>query len=196
MNPYLMMPGIFKETSEGLIRCTIQEEMFKKREIQCVGEVTQESVNALIMQLRYLRQEDPEKEITMFINSPGGEVSSGLALYDVMKALKCPIRTICIGIAASMAALLFISGNKRDMLPHARVMIHDPMITGGIGGSALKIKSISEDLMKTREITGEILANHSGRSLEEIFEKTATDSYFDAQEAIAYGLADNIIDVL
>lgn len=196
MNPYLMMPGIFKETSEGLIRCTIQEEMFKKREIQCVGEVTQESVNALIMQLRYLQQEDPEKEITMFINSPGGEVSSGLALYDVMKALKCPIRTICIGLAASMAALLFISGNERDMLPHARVMIHDPMITGGIGGSALKIKSISEDLMKTREITGEILAKHSGRSLEEIFEKTATDSYFDAQEAIAYGLADNIIDVL
>lgn len=196
MNPYLMMPGIFKETSEGLIRCTIQEEMFKKREIQCVGEVTQESVNALIMQLCYLQQEDPEKEITMFINSPGGEVSSGLALYDVMKALKCPIRTICIGLAASMAALLFISGNERDMLPHARVMIHDPMITGGIGGSALKIKSISEDLMKTREITGEILAKHSGRSLEEIFEKTATDSYFDAQEAIAYGLADNIIDVL
>lgn len=196
MNPYLMMPGIFKETSEGLIRCTIQEEMFKKREIQCVGEVTQESVNALIMQLRYLQQKDPEKEITMFINSPGGEVSSGLALYDVMKALKCPIRTVCIGIAASMAALLFISGNRRDMLPHARVMIHDPMITGGIGGSALKIKSISEDLMKTREITGEILAKHSGRSLEEIFEKTATDSYFDVQEAIAYGLADNIIDVL
>lgn len=196
MNPYLMMPGIFKETSEGLIRCTIQEEMFKKREIQCVGEVTQESVNALIMQLCYLQQEDPEKEITMFINSPGGEVSSGLALYDVMKALKCPIRTVCIGLAASMAALLFISGNERDMLPHARVMIHDPMITGGIGGSALKIKSISEDLMKTREITGEILAKHSGRSLEEIFEKTATDSYFDAQEAIAYGLADNIIDVL
>lgn len=193
MDSYIMTPAIIKETSEGISRFHIQDEMFKRREIECVGEITQESVYSLILQLRYLQKEDPEKEITMYINSPGGEVTSGLALYDVMQAVKCPIRTVCVGIAASMGALLFISGKKRDMLPHARVMIHDPLLSGGISGSALKIDSLSRDLMKTRELTGKIIAEHTGKSLEEVFEKTATDSYFDAEEAVAFGLADSII---
>lgn len=193
MDSYIMTPAIIKETSEGISRFHIQDEMFKRREIECVGEITQESVYSLILQLRYLQKEDPEKEITMYINSPGGEVTSGLALYDVMQAVKCPIRTVCVGIAASMGALLFISGKKRDMLPHARVMIHDPLLSGGISGSALKIDSLSRDLMKTRELTGKIIAKHTGKSLEEVFEKTATDSYFDAEEAVAFGLADSII---
>lgn len=193
MNPYVMIPGILKETSEGTIRYNIQDELFQKREIECVGEITQESVQALILQLRYLQKKEPEKEITMYINSPGGEVTSGLALYDVMKAVRCPIRTVCIGIAASMGALLFICGDKRDILPHARVMIHDPLITGNITGSALKIDNLSRDLMKIREITGNIIAEHTGKSLDEVFNKTATDSYFSAEEAVDFGLADNII---
>lgn len=166
--------------------------MLQNRAIDCVGEITPETVNALILQLRYLQSEDEGKEITLYINSPGGEVSSGLALYDVMQAVKCPVRTVCVGTAASMAALIFAAGSQRDMLPHARLMIHDPLISGGLGGSALHIDSVSRDLMRTREITAELLARHSGHTLEEVYEKTARDTYFDADEAVAWGLADRI----
>jgi len=193
MNPYLLIPNILKETSTGLEKYAIWDDMLLKREIECMHEITPESTHSLILQLRYLQSKNPEKEITMYINSPGGDVSSGLALYDVMKAIKCPIRTVCVGLAASMSALLFICGNQRDMLPHARVMIHDPMIMGGITGNALRIDNVSKDLMKIREIAGTIIAQHTGKDLNEVFAKTSTDSYFDANEAVAFGLADKII---
>ena len=116
------IPNIIRETSEGLNQIPIQDILFQRREVECIGEITEDSVAALIIQLRYLHREAPEQEITMYINSPGGEVSSGLALYDVMKAIQCPIRTVCVGTAASMAAILFLSGDKRDMLAHSKVM--------------------------------------------------------------------------
>lgn len=188
------MPAILKDTCQGLARYSILDEMFLDRKVECVGEITAQSAESLILQLRYLQKKDPEKEITVYINSPGGEVTSGLAVYDVMQALSCPVHTVCMGIAASMAALLFISGKQRDMLPHARVMIHDPMIQGGVSGNALSVDSLSRDLMKIREITGKIIAEHTGKSLEEVFAKTASDSYFDANEAIGFGLADRIAD--
>lgn len=186
-------PRIIKETSNGLFFHTIQDEMLTHREIELVGEVNTESVNSLISQIRYLAREEPGKEITIYINSHGGEVSSGLALYDVMKAVKCPIRTVCVGTAASMGAVLFAAGDHRDILPHARVMIHDPLISR-TGGSALSLKTISDDLLRTREIVGRVLAKHTGRTLEEIYKKTVTDSYFYADEAVEFGLADRVID--
>lgn len=189
-------PMIIKETHNGISRYSIEDDMLTRREIECVGEINAESVNSMISQIRYLSSQDDEKEITIYINSPGGEVTSGLALYDVMKAVKCPIRTVCMGTAASMGAILFVSGDTRDMLTHAKIMIHDPLISGGVGGSALHIQTISENLMKTREITAEILAEHTNKTLEEIYEKTAKDSYFYAEEAIEFGLADNIITSL
>lgn len=192
----IMAPSLIRETSEGFSRCAIQDEMFQHREIECVGEITEESVYSLILQLRYLASENPDAAITMFINSPGGSVTSGLALYDVMQAIRCPVRTVCTGIAASMAALLFISGSSREMLPHARVMVHDPLIPGGIGGTALKIDALAKDLMQVRETTAAIIAAHTGRSLDEVYAKTATDSYFSAGEAVAWGLADRIIHEL
>lgn len=185
-------PRIIKETSTGLYFHTIRDEMLSHREIELVGEVNSESVNSLISQIRYLAREEPGEEITLYINSSGGDVSSGLALYDVMKAVKCPIRTVCVGIAASMGAVLFAAGDHRDMLPHARVMIHDPLIFR-TGGSALSLKTISDDLLRTREIIGRVLAQHTGRTLAEIYEKTVTDSYFYAEEALEFGLADRII---
>lgn len=193
MEHYIAPPQILKETSNGWSAYDIQDEMLQRREIECVGEINADSVYSIILQLRYLQRKDPKGEITMYINSPGGEVSSGLALYDVMKATKCPIRTVCVGMAASMGAILFIAGDKRDMLEHARVMIHDPLISRGIGGNALQVQSISNDLMKTREITGKLIAKHTGKTLEEVYEKTAKDSFFYAEEAIEFGLADNII---
>ena len=183
---------IIKESSRGYDLIPIRDEMLSHREVELAGEVDADSVNALIRELRYLQRQDPEGEITMYINSPGGGVDSGLALYDVMQTVSCPIRTVCVGLAASMAALLFISGSRRDMLPHSRLMIHDPLIVQ-TGGSALRLKAVSDDLMETRQITARVIAEHSGRSLEEILEKTATDSFFRAEEAVACGLADNII---
>ena len=175
------------------MRIPIQDEMYQCREIQCNGEINKESVYSMILQLRYLQTQDPEKEITIYINSPGGSVSDGLALIDAMAALRCPIRTVCMGTAASMAALIFACGNERDIMPHARVMMHDPLIPGGVGGSALKLDAIAKDLMHTREVTAQILADYTGHSIEEIYEMTATDTYFDAKEALEWGLADRII---
>ena len=190
------IPNIIRETSEGLNQIPIQDIPFQRREVECIGEITEDSVAALIIQLRYLHREAPEQEITMYINSPGGEVSSGLALYDVMKAIQCPIRTVCVGTAASMAAILFLSGDKRDMLAHSKVMIHDPLIPGGIGGSALKVDAVARNLMQTRQTIADIISKHTGKSLEDVLAKTASDSYFDAEQAVEWGLADRIIHEL
>ena len=190
-----MIPRIIRDSADGIRLVPIQDEMLQRREIECVGEITQESVYELILQLRHLQHEAPDKEITIYINSPGGEVQSGLALYDVMQAVSCPIRTVCVGRAASMAALLFVAGNTREMLPHARIMIHDPLV-GGVGGSALTLDAIAKDLMKTRQTAAEIIAKHSGHSIEEVYDKTAKDTYFDAQEAVEWGLADRIITTI
>ena len=190
------IPNIIRETSEGLNQIPIQDILFQRREVECIGEITEDSVAALILQLRYLHHEAPEQEITMYINSPGGEVSSGLALYDVMKAIQCPIRTVCVGTAASMAAILFLSGDKRDMLAHSKVMIHDPLIPDGIGGSALKVDAVARNLMQTRQTIANIISRHTGKSLEDVLAKTASDSYFDAEQAVKWGLADRIIHEL
>ncbi len=174
---------IIRESSHGYDLIPIQDEMLSHREVELVGEVDAASVNALVRQLRYLQRQDPEGQITLFINSPGGSVDSGT------------IRTVCVGLAASMAALLFVSGNRRDMLPHSRIMIHDPLIVR-TGGSALKLKAVSDDLMETRQIIARVISEHSGKSLEEVLAKTATDSYFRAEEALEFGLADHIITSL
>lgn len=187
-------PHIIKETSSGILCHSILDEMLAHRQLECTGEIDGAMVNGLIRQIRYLAREEPEGEITIFVNSPGGEVSAGLALYDAMQAVRCPIRTVCMGTAASMAALLFAAGDKREILPHSRVMIHDPLVLTCPGGSALKMKSFSEGLMRTREITARILAKHTGRTLEEIYEKTGEDSWFYAEEAVRFGLADRIIN--
>ena len=162
------LPNVLRETSEGLNQIPIQDILFQKREIFCIGPITEDTASALVLQLRFLQQDAPGQEITMYINSPGGEVPSGLAIYDVMKAAGCPVRTICTGTAASMAAVLFLSGDRRDMLPHAKVMIHDPLIPGGVGGSALNVDAIAKNLMQTRRTVADIISAHTGKSLEEV----------------------------
>ena len=190
-------PNIIKETYNGYFAHTIQDEMLMHREVECVGPIDEDSVNSLILQLRYLERQDSDREITIYINSPGGEISSGLALYDIMRACRCPIRTVCMGMAASMGAVLFAAGDNREMLEHSRVMIHDPLIAGnGIKGSAVYLDSQVKDLMNTREIIAGILAEHTHRTKEEILEYTARDTYFYAEEAIEFGLADRIITQL
>lgn len=193
MNPYFTIPNIIKETANGTTYCPIQDELFNVRRcVEVVGEITRDSVYSLILQLRYLHMVNPDKEITMYINSPGGSVCDGLALYDVMEAVTCPIRTVCVGMAASMGALLFAAGSQRDILPHAEVMIHDPLVAG-ISGSALSVEESSRRLMNIRQVTATILAEHTGHTLEEVYTKTRQDSYFSAKEAVDWHLADRII---
>lgn len=189
-------PLVMQETSDGLRLYDIRDEMLASREIEITGAIDAGSVSTAIRCLLHLQKEDQQLPITLYINSPGGEVQSGLALYDVMQAVSCPIHTVCLGMAASMAALLFIAGDKREMLPHSRVMIHDPLIGGGIGGSALSVKARADDLMRIRDITAQVISQHTGMNLEEVFELTAKDTYFEAEEAIANGMADRIITSL
>lgn len=188
----MQRPKIIKETSQGISTYEIVDEMLQNRIIECVGTINSESVNSMISQILYLSTQDSDAEIVIYINSHGGEVASGLALYDVMKAVRCPIRTVCMGTAASMAAVIFAAGTTRDMLPHANVMIHDPLLNS-TGGSALQLHSVSQNIMKIRSTMAEILAKHCNRSMEEILEKTATDSNFYGQEAVDFGLADKVI---
>lgn len=187
----IQTPCIVRETSSGLERLTITDTMLQQRKIWCVGEISSVSAVSLILQLHHLEHEDPTKPITMYINSPGGSVSDGLAILDTMHAMKAPITTICVGEAASMGALLFVSGRERLMLPNAQLMIHDPLIQS-VGGSALEVERRSKRLMKTRERIAGILADATGHTPEEILDITATDRYFDADEALEFGLADRI----
>lgn len=190
MRPYT--PLILKETSAGYFQFNILDDMLQHREVECVGEVNAELVYSLCRQLRYLERQDPNGEITMLINSPGGSVVDGLALYDVMQGISCPVRTVCLGQTASMGAVLFAAGDRRDILVNSRVMIHDPLIPS-TGGSALQLQETAHQLMETRALMTRILARHTGKTPAAIQKKTARDSWFTADEAVAFGLADQVI---
>ena len=190
---FVYQPQIIRETAEGLNRLDIRDEMLDQRVLELMTSVDAESCAVVIRGLLHLQRQDSTTPITLYINSPGGEVQSGLALYDVMQAVSCPIRAVCLGMAASMGALLFIAGDEREILPHSRVMIHDPLIGGGLGGSALSVKARADDLMRIRDITGEVLARHTGMTLERVFELTAQDTYFEAEAAVEAGLADAVV---
>lgn len=166
MNPY-NMPQIIKETSDGYFHLSVLDDLLSQREIYCLGEIDADSAGSLILQLQYLAAQDPEAEITLYINSPGGSVADGLALYDIMQTIPCPIRTVCMGTAASFGALLFTAGDTREIFPHSKIMIHDPLIAGqGLTGSATLLHTKIDSLMETRQILGELLARQT-RSLKQ-----------------------------
>lgn len=192
----IYQPQIIRESAEGPYRLDIRDEMLSRRELELTSGIDAESCAVVIRGLLYLQRCSADAPVTLYINSLGGEVQSGLALYDVMRAVGCPVRTVCLGMAASMAALLFIAGDERWMLPHSRLMIHDPLIGGGLAGSALSVKARADDLMRTRDVTAGIIARHAGMSVERVFELTANDTYFEAAEAVEAGLADRVITSL
>ena len=187
-------PMILKETREGITAYRIEYDMLHNRQVCLMGPVTEDSVNSLVSQLLYLERKAPGEEITMFINSGGGQVGNGLALYDVMRQISSPVRTICMGHACSMAAVLFAAGDKREIYSHSKVMIHDPSISGRLTSKALELQALSEDLLATRQTIAEILSLHTGQTIKAILEKTCIDSYFNAEEAIEFGLADAVIE--
>ena len=187
-------PKLMKETARGCELYFLEDSFFHNREIFMTDYVDADSSNELIKQLLYLNQENPEKEITIYINSPGGEVISGLAVYDCIRLMQAPIRTVCTGMAASMGAFLLSSGakGKRLALPNAEVMIHQP--SGGAKGQATEIQIVAENILKTKKKLNEILAANTGQSVEKIAEDTERDNFMSAEEAKAYGLIDEIVE--
>ncbi len=188
------MPNLIKESVRGMEVLTPEDLLFTNREIFLTTGVDSETSNKLIKQLMILEKLDNSAEITLYINSPGGEVVSGLAVYDFIKLMKAPVRTVCIGTAASMGAILFLAGKKREMLEHTRLMIHDPAYSGGdmAGKKPHELQVYVDKLKQSQEIVAKIIAEKTGKTLEEVYEKTRDDTYFNAEEAIEYGLATGI----
>ena len=164
------------------------------RKLFLTGEVTSEMANTFVSELLYLAQSN--EPIDIYINSPGGSVNAGLVIYDVIQSCegKIPINMYCVGSASSMGAVILAGGQKgrRYILPHSKVMIHEPLISGGMGGSATTIKKTAESILETKAITNGILAKHTGKTVEEIDEATSFDNFMNADEAIAFGLCDEI----
>ena len=187
------VPYVIEQTSRGERSYDIYSRLLNDRIIFLREEVTDVSANLIVAQLLFLESEDPGKDIHMYINSPGGSVSAGLAIYDTMQYIKCDVSTICIGMAASMGAFLLAGGTKgkRMALPNSEIMIHQP--SGGAQGQATEIKIVAEQILKTKRKLNEILAANTGKPLEQIEIDTERDNYMSAEEAKAYGLIDNVI---
>ena len=188
------IPYVIEQTGRGERSYDIYSRLLKDRIVFLGTEVEDGVANSIIAQLLFLESEDPEKDIHLYINSPGGSVTAGLAIYDTMRYIKSPVSTICVGLAASMAAVLLSSGakGKRLALPNAEIMIHQP--SGGTRGQATDIEIHARNILKTRERLNRILAAQTGRDIEDVARDTERDNFMTAEEALQYGLIDRIID--
>ena len=188
-----MIPYVVEQTGRGERTYDIYSRLLLDRIVFVSGEVNDEMANAVCAQLLFLQSQDPKKEISVYVNSPGGSVTSGLAIYDTMQFVKCPIATYCIGQAASMGAVLLTAGTKgrRFALPNARIMIHQPW--GGAEGKASDIEITAREILRLKEKLNEILAGHSGKKMAEVVKDTDRDHFMSAEEAKAWGLIDEVI---
>lgn len=191
-----MQPNILKETVRGIQPVTIEDEMLQHREVFLTEKVCRKTAEELLKQLMYLERERPGEPVTMYINSPGGEVASGLAVFDYIGVMESPVNTVCIGSAASMGAILFLAGKERSILRNSEIMIHDPSFsTGDIGGKKpFEIQEKLNQLMSVRDKLSKIIAERTGMTEEEVCRRTKTDSYLNAQEALELGIATKIIE--
>lgn len=191
-----LVPYVVEQTSRGERQYDIFSRLLNDRIIMLSDQVNDATASLVVAQLLYLESQDSEKDINLYINSPGGSITSGMAIYDTMNYIKCDVSTICIGMAASMGAFLLSSGakGKRFALPNSEIMIHQPLIGGGgISGQCTDVQIHSNHLLRTREKLNEILAKNTGKSLEEIQRDTERDNYLSAQQAMEYGLVDKVI---
>lgn len=189
-----LVPMVVEQTNRGERAYDIFSRLLKERIIFIGGPIDDTMANLVVAQLIYLESEDPDKDISVYINSPGGVIYSGLAIYDAMQYIKPQVSTICVGFAASMAALLLCAGatGKRYALPNSRVMIHQPL--GGAEGQAADIEIQAREILRLREVTNGIIAHHTGQPLEKITRDVDRNYWMSAQEAQAYGIIDEIID--
>ena len=189
-----LVPYVVEQTNRGERSYDIFSRLLNDRIIVLSDEVNDATASIVVAQLLYLEGQDPEKDISLYINSPGGSVTAGMAIYDTMQYIKCDVSTICMGMAASMGAFLLSSGakGKRYALPNSDIMIHQPL--GGARGQATEIKIVADHILKTRERLNRILSQNTGRPIEEIARDTERDNYLTAQEAMEYGLVDKVIE--
>ena len=191
-----LVPYVVEQTDRGERSYDIYSRLLSDRIVFLGEEVSDNSASLVIAQMLFLEAQDPEKEIRLYINSPGGSISAGLAIYDTMQYIRCDVSTICLGLAASFGAFLLAGGarGKRMALPNAEIMIHQPAIHGnGVQGQATDIKIMSDHMQKSRQRLDRILAENTGRSVEEIALATERDNYMSAQEALEFGLIDKVI---
>ena len=188
-----LIPMVVEQTSRGERSYDIYSRLLQDRIVLLGGEVTDESANLIVAQLLFLQSQDAKRTISMYINSPGGSVTAGLAIYDTMQFITCPVATYCIGQAASMGAVLLTAGakGKRFALPNARIMIHQPW--GGAEGKASDIEITAREILRLKEQLNRILATHSGKSYEDVVKDTDRDYFMSADEAAAYGLIDRVV---
>ncbi len=188
-----LIPVVVEQTNRGERSYDIYSRLLKDRIIFLSGEIDDYTANLVVAQMLFLEMEDPDKEINLYINSPGGSVTAGMAIYDTMQYLRCPVSTLCIGMAASMGAFLLAAGAKgmRRTLPNAEIMIHQPL--GGAQGQASDIVIHAENILKTKKKMNQILAQRTGQPLEKVEQDTDRDHFLDAEEALAYGIVDEIV---
>ena len=191
-----LVPYVIEQTKKGERSYDIFSRLLKDRIIFLSEDVNNVSASLVVAQLLFLESEDPEKEISLYINSPGGSITDGMAIVDTINYIKCPVTTICVGMAASMGAVLLASGakGKRFATPNAEILIHQPLISGGLSGQTTEIKIHAEHMVRTREKLNKLLSERTGQSLETIEKDTERDNYMTAQEALEYGLIDGILD--
>lgn len=188
-----LIPMVIDQTNKGERSYDIYSRLLKDRIIFLGGEVTDDEANLIVAQMLFLEADDPDKDISLYINSPGGSITAGMAIYDTMQYIRCDVSTICIGMAASMGAFLLAAGakGKRRALPNGEILIHQPL--GGARGQATEVAIHAEQLIKTREKMNKILAERTGQTVEQIALDTERDHYMTAEEALKYGLIDEII---
>lgn len=194
MSSYI--PYVVEQTSRGERQFDIFSRLLTDRIVMLSDEVNDATASLVVAQLLFLEGQDPEKDISLYINSPGGSITAGMAIYDTMNYIKCDVSTICIGLAASMGAFLLSSGakGKRIALPNSEILIHQPLISGGLSGQCTDIKIHSDHLFRTREKMNKILAANTGKDIKTINQDTERDNYMTAAEAMEYGLVDKVMD--
>ena len=191
-----LVPYVIEQTSRGERSYDIFSRLLKDRIVVLSEEVNHVTASLVIAQMLFLESEDPDKEIFFYINSPGGSITDGMAIFDTINYIKCPVSTICIGLAASMGAFLLAAGTKgkRAATPNAEIMIHQPLISGGLSGQTTEIKIHADHMVRTREKLNKILSEKTGKPLEQIELDTERDNFMTAEEALKYGIIDVIMD--
>jgi ATP-dependent Clp protease protease subunit len=193
--PYMPVPYVIEQTHRGERTYDIYSRLLKDRIILLGTEIDDDVANAIVAQMLFLESEDPDKEINLYVNSPGGSVTAGLAIYDTMQYVRPPVATICVGQAASMGAVLLLAGakGKRQALPNSRIMVHQPM--GGTRGQASDVEIHAKEILRMRAMLNELIAKHTGQSLDRVEKDTDRDYFMGAPEAKTYGIIDEVVSV-
>jgi ATP-dependent Clp protease, protease subunit len=191
----MVIPTVIETTGRGERAYDLYSRLLKERIVMVNGPIEENMANLIVAQMLFLASESPEREINMYISSPGGVISAGLGIYDTMRLIPCPVATTCVGYAASFGTILLLAGDKgrRRALPNARIHMHQPLVQGGAGGQASDIEIFAREMLHTRDVINSIIQRHTGQDLERIKRDTDRDFYMSAEEAVEYGIIDEVL---